>query len=138
MLLWLEKGNHGFLLGVLASSAGLLFVLSTIRLEISRNLLKRRSLFGVDIIQFKDVVSAYISVEYSSKAPQGSASFWIQPRNAAPLKINLRLYPVQAAAMLFFILEAQGIDIDVPDTWSARRMQQQIRAAQAKAKARMA
>ena len=134
VLLWLKKGNHGFLLGVLASTAALLFVLSTLRLEISPNLLKRRSIFGSDLVQFKDVAGAYISVEHSPKAPQRVASFWIQPRKGPPLKINLRSYPVQAAAMLFSILEAQGVDIDVPDAWSARRMEQQIRAAQAKAR----
>jgi hypothetical protein len=48
------------------------------------------------------------------------------------VKVNLRTFPVEAAAVLFTALESHGIQIEVPDRWATRRMAEQVRAAQAK------
>jgi hypothetical protein len=75
---------------------------------------------------------AYIEVVLTTKTPQGAASFWVDRRGGERVKVNLRSFPVEAAAVLFNALESHGLQVEVPDEWASDRMLKQIRAAQAK------
>jgi hypothetical protein len=118
------------LLGVFASLA---WVLSTLRLDIGRDAFTTRSAFGATTMRYDAVERAYFEVVRTSRTPQGVAAFFVEPRHGAPVKVNLRVFPVAAAALLLRALETRDIPIDVPDAWAARRMYDQIKAAQGEA-----
>lgn len=132
-LIVVKNGQWGPLNFALGTTVLLYFMLSSFRLKISENGLQYTSLFGSTSVQFGQVSRAYISVARDIKAPQGVAFFWIQQRGAEPLKINIRIFPLHASAMIFSALDAHGVPVHVPGQWAARRMHEQIRAARAKA-----
>jgi hypothetical protein len=128
-----RKGDWS-LLAIATGAAAVLFCFpGTFRLKIGKGWFEWRSFLGTRMVQFANVSSAYFTVVRRGNAPQGVAAFWIQPCSGDAEKFNLRIFPVRAAAMLFSALEAHGIHVDVPDAWAARRMDEQIRAVQAKA-----
>ncbi len=67
-----------------------------------------------------------------AKSPQGAPVFWITLRNGQDMKLPLRVFPIEVAARLFTRLEDHGVQIEVSDAWMARRMSEQVRAAQQK------
>lgn len=117
---------------VVATVAVWFALLAILKLEIRTDGFRYRNLTGVRSIQFADIEYAYFVTLRSSHTPQGVASFWVRSRSGAATKVNLRTFPIRAAAVLFAALDAHQIPIQVPDTWAARRMAKQIRDAQAK------
>jgi hypothetical protein len=126
---WLKNGDRAILGIAVGVFGALAVVLATLRLDVTRDGCTARSLFGATTVRFADLARAYFEVTRHESAPQGAASFWVQPRSGAAHKVNLRVYPIEAAALLFRALDAHGVAIDVPDAWAARRMNDQVRAA---------
>jgi hypothetical protein len=128
-MVYSKRGDGGFLAIAVGATVLACGMLATLRLRIDRQACTESGLFGSTTVRYADVARAYFEVTRAAKAPQGVAMFYLQPRGGVPVKLSLRVYPVQAAALLFAALEAQGIAIDVPDEWAAQRMEKQIRAA---------
>ena len=127
----LKKGDWTFL-GVVVGVAAVLFLLLQVpRLEVGPAGFKYRNLSGSREVAFADIIRAYFVVVRAQYAPQGVAVFWVERRDGGRVKVNLRTFPVEAAAVLFTALESHGIQIEVPDAWATRRMAEQVRAAQA-------
>jgi hypothetical protein len=91
-----------------------------------------RNLSGSRRLLFDELDRAYFTVVHSKATPQGVAVFWLQPREGKAVKVNLRTFSIDAAAVLFTALDNHGISIEVPDVSAARRMAQQIRNQQQK------
>jgi hypothetical protein len=127
-----KRGDWTFLVIGVGIPAVLILLLQVLRLEITLDGFKYRNLSGSREVAFKDVSRAYFEVVQAVKAPQGVAIFWVERRDGKRVKINLRTFNIEAAAVLFNGLEAHGIEIGVPAEWAARRMADQVRAAQAK------
>ncbi len=129
----LKKGDWTFL-GIIIAVAAVLFLylLQVPRLEVGPAGFKYRNLSGSREVAFADIGRAYFEVVRAQYAPQGVAVFWVERRDGGLVKVNLRTFPVEAAAVLFTALESHGIQIEVPDAWATRRMAEQVRAAQAK------
>jgi hypothetical protein len=127
-----KKGDWTFLGVVVVVAAVLFLLLQALRLEIGPTGFKYRNLSGSREVAFADIGRAYFEVVRAEYAPQGVAAFWVERCDGARVKVNLRTFPVEAAAVLFTALESHGIPIEVPDAWAARRMAEQVRAAQAK------
>jgi|GEM_PF-4427899 len=134
LAIFLKKGHAGPLVAALAGAAILVGFLASLRLEISRSGFKTASATGSRTVQFGHVTRAWIEVARMAKAPQGVPVFWIELRNGQAHKIPLRVFPLQAAALLFSALEAHGVQVEVADDWAARRMSDQVRSAQARAR----
>lgn len=83
-------------------------------------------------ICFTEIRRAYLEITRTRHALHGVATFWVEQNDGMRVKVNLRTFPLEAAAVLFTALEAHGIQIEVPDEWAARRMAEQVRVAQAK------
>jgi hypothetical protein len=127
-----KKGDWTFLAVVVGVAAVLFLLLQVLRLEVGPSGFRYRNLSGSREVAFADVGRAYFEVVRAKNAPQGVAAFWVERRDGERVKVNLRTFPVEAAAVLFTALEAYGIQIEVPDAWATRRMAEQVRAAQAK------
>jgi hypothetical protein len=127
-----QRADWMFLSVVVTAAAVFFLLLQVLRLEIAPTGFKYRNLSGSREVAFADVGRAYIEVVRAESAPQGAAIFWVERRNGSRMKVNLHTFPVEAAAVLFLALEANGIRIEVPDAWAAGRMAQQVRAAQAR------
>jgi hypothetical protein len=125
-LIVVKRGDWTFLAVVVA--AALFLLLQVLRLQVGFDGFKYRNLSGSREVAFAEVGRAYMDVVRSQHSPQGVARFWIERRDGRRVKVNLRTFPVQAAASLFTALEAHDIQIEVPDEWAARRMVEQIRA----------
>jgi hypothetical protein len=122
---------------VLAGVTAVWFLLlAYLRLEIRPDGFSYRNLSVNRALPFAAVERAFFLTIRSSRTPQGVAAFWVQPRDGKPFKINLRTFPIRAAAVLFAAFDRHGIPVEVPDTWSARRMAAQIRAEQKKLESR--
>jgi hypothetical protein len=132
IIIGLKQSDWTFLEVVVGSALALFLLLQVLRLEIGPDGFRYRNLSGTRVVDFTEVSRAYIDVIRSEYAPQGVARFWVERRDRGRIKINLRTFPVQAAADLFTALEMHGIHIEVPDEWAARRMVDQTRAAQHK------
>jgi hypothetical protein len=132
IVIGVNNGNWTVTVVIVLVFAVLHLLLQVLRLEISATGFRYRNLRGSHEIMFKNVARAYIEVIRAKNVPQGAAVFWVEPQNGRKLKINLRTFPIQAAADLFTALELHGIKVDVPDAWAARRMAEQVRAAQAR------
>ena len=117
---------------VVGATVVLILLLRVLRLEVRSDGFKYRNLSGSREVLFAAVVRAYIEVVRAGSAPQGAGVFWVERRDGGRVKVNLRTFPIQAAAILFTGLESHGIQIEVPDEWAARRLVDQVRAEQAK------
>ena len=120
------------LAGVCGATVALFLCPSRLRLEITPDTFHYRNLSTSRTEKFSDIDRAYFQTIHSTHTPGGVAAFWIRPKQGKPVKVNLRTFPIEAAAVLFAALDEHGIPIDVPDTWAARRMARQIRECQAK------
>jgi len=127
-----KKGDWMFLMVDIGVVAVLFLLLQVLRLEVRSDGFKYRNLSGSREVLFAEVSRAYIEVVRASRAPQGVGVFWVERRDRGRVKVNLRTFPIQAAAALFTALEMHGIQIEVPDEWAARRIADQVRAEQAK------
>ena len=107
-------------------------LLQVLRLEIGPSGFRYRNLSGSREVPFSDVSRAYFEVVRAEGSPRPVAAFWVDRRAGERVKVNLRTFPVRAAAVLFSALEAHGVTIEVPDEPAARRVADQVRAAQAK------
>jgi hypothetical protein len=114
----------------------LFLLLSYLRLEIGVEGFRYRNLSTNRRLQFGDIERAYFATVYGVYAPQGVATFWVQPRQGKPMKINLMTFSVEAAAALFIALDRHGVPIEVPNTWAAQLLAKQIRDHQAKLQSR--
>ena len=106
--------------------------LRRLRLEIGPDGVRCRGVIFNRTLQFAEISKAYFKTEYGGYAPQGVSFFWLQPSEGKPMKVNLRYFPIDAAALLFTALERRNIAIEVPNTWSAKRMVAQVRKQQNK------
>ncbi|MCE9530463.1 MAG: hypothetical protein K8T89_04930 [Planctomycetes bacterium] len=127
-----KKGDWSYFGIIVAAAAFFFILLQVLRLEIGPKGFKYRNLSGSREVAFADVGRAYIEVLRAKNAPQGAAGFWVEQRDGSRVKVNLRTFPIEAAAVLFTALESHGVQIEVPDLWAARQMAEQVRAAQAK------
>lgn len=132
LLVFLKTGQWMPLTLACAGSLVGFLLLRTLRLELSPSWFKYRNLSGAHTVVYSQIADAYFDVVRRSQAPQGVSRFWIALRQGQHVKVNLRTFPVEAAARLFTAIEAQGVEVRVPDEWAARRVADQVRAAQAK------
>jgi hypothetical protein len=127
------KRSDGTFLAVAGGGTAVLFLLLCwLRLEIRPDGFTYRNLSMNRAVAFADVERAYFETLTADVAPQGVATFWVGLRDGKAIKVNLRTFPIRAAALLFTALERHGIPIDVPNTWAAQRMARQIREEQAR------
>lgn len=116
---------------VLAIAGGvtvlMLASLAYARLAVSADGIRHRSLRGTRTFQFTEIKRAYVETAVNRSAPQGVATFWIQPKSGKPLNISLRIFPIEAVAALLAALEQHGVPLEVPDSWVAHRMAREIR-----------
>jgi hypothetical protein len=132
VLIVLTKGDWTFAAVAGGGTLVLFSLLSYLKLEIREDGFTYRNLSTNRSVEFADIETAYVETIRADVAPQGVAAFWVRLKDEKAMKINLRTFPIRAAALLFTALERQGIPIDVPDTWAAQRMARQIREEQAK------
>lgn len=119
---------------VVVVAASVLFALQLVlRLAIGPDGIGYRNLTGARSIPYAAIARARVNVLRPTKAPQGVAAFQLELHNGRRVRINLRTFSVEAAATLFSALEARGIEIKGSPEWAARRLMEQVRAAQAKA-----
>jgi len=130
IVIGVRRGDWTFLALVAGVAAALFLLLHVLRLEVRPDGFKYRNLSGSRQLLFRDVRRAYIEVVRADVAPQGAGVFWVERRDGRRVKVNLRTFPIQAAASLFTALESHGIPIEVPDLWAARRLADQVRAEQ--------
>jgi hypothetical protein len=128
----LKRGDWTIFAIVVVVIVMMAVMLSVLRLEFSRSGFFYRNISGSTSVAWSNVTGATVQVVHHGKSPRGVAVFWITLRSGPPLKVNLRTFPVEAAAILFSSIEAQGIAIEVPNDTAARRMVDQVRAAQGK------
>jgi hypothetical protein len=120
-------------LAVAGGGAVVLFLLLLVlRLEVRHEEFAYRNLSGSRTVPFTDIERAYFETVHADAAPQGVAVFWVEVRGGKRVKVNLRTFPIRAAALLFATLERHGVPIQVPDTWAAKRMNRQVREEMAK------
>lgn len=100
-------------------------ILAYLRLEIWESEFTYRNLRGTRSVEFGEIEKA--GVETVTGEGGSVAVFWVELRNLGKMKINLRTFPIRAAAQLFIALESHAIPINVPDGWAAQRMAGQIR-----------
>jgi CDP-diglyceride synthetase len=124
------RSDWSFVVIVAGALAAIFLLLTYLKLEIQDTGFHYRNLTTNRFVPFADIEIAYFETIRASAAPQGVATFWVRLRDGKALKINLRTFPIRAAAVLFKAFERHGIEIVVPETWSARRMAAQIRAEQ--------
>jgi hypothetical protein len=127
-----KNGDWSMLEAPLIASAIVFALQAILRLEIGPAGIKYRNLTGSRSIEFENIKRAYVEVVRPSKSPQGIATFWLELHGGKRVKINLRTFSIQAAALLFSALDARGLPIEAPDEWAAGRLMNQVRAAQAK------
>jgi hypothetical protein len=127
-----KKGDWNFFTAIIVIALAFRILLQILRLEIGPLGFKYRNLSGSREVAFAEVARAYFKVVHSDYAPQGAAAFWVERSNGSPVKVNLRIFPTEAAAVLFTALVEHGIRIEVPEVWSAQRIALEVRAAQSK------
>jgi len=115
---------------VLGIAVPLYLLLGYLRFEIDADGFRYRGPLTRRRIEFTDVARGYFETVRARNSPQGAAFFYVALRNGHEFKVNLRVFPIRAAAWLFTALDLHEVPIDAPETWSARRMNDQIRAAQ--------
>jgi hypothetical protein len=132
LLIRLKTGNnYPFIM------CGSLFVVMFVlagwsRLEIRPDGFRYRTLLGTRRVAFADVSRAYFQVVGRDRhASEGMAVFRVEKKDGQRVTVNLRMFQMNAAAVLFTALERQGIEIEIPDLVAARRMADCVRAAQA-------
>ena len=126
------RGDWTVLVIAVGVFAALALLLQVLRLEVGPAGFRYRNLSGSRQVAFADLTRAYFEVVHAEQSPRPVAAFWVDRRAGKRVKVNLRTFPVRAAAVLFSALEAHGVAIEVPDEPSARRVADQVRAAQAK------
>jgi hypothetical protein len=122
-----RRGDWTFLAVVGAGALAVFLLPLALRLEVRPDAFAYRNLSGSRTVPFGEVERAYFETVRADAAPQGVAAFWVQLRGGKALKVNLRTFPVRAAALLFAALERHGVPIEVPDSGAAKRMYRQIR-----------
>lgn len=131
ILIMIKEPTEGMFFAIDCTVGVVLFAgMSRLRLEIRHDGIHFRNLTSNRFLSYTDIAGAYLKVVTTRKAPQGVAAFWLRTKDGRRTKINLRSFPIQAAALLFTELERRDIPIDIPDHWTARRMVSQIRACQ--------
>jgi hypothetical protein len=124
-----RRGDWSFLAQMAGATAVLFLLLRVLRLEIRTDGFKYRNLTGSRKVEFADVSRAYLNVVRAEAVPQGVAVFWVERKDGSKVKINLRTFPVEAAAILVTALESHGIHVEVPDASAAQQFEKQVRAA---------
>jgi hypothetical protein len=132
IIIAITRGDWTVLAVIGAATAIFYALLHYLRLEVRPGGFTYRNLSMNRSIEFAEVEKAYFETMVADVAPQGVATFWVQLRRGRPIKINLRTFPLRAAASLLTALELQGIPIEVPESWAAQRMARQIRKEQPK------
>lgn len=132
LLIFRNSGDGTFLAFSGIGTIVLFALLRILRLEIGKTWFKYQNLGGSRTVLLNHVTGACVEVGRHSKALHGVAGFYLELRNGQRQKINLRTFPVEAAAVLFSTLDAHGVDVTASEEWAARRMMEQVRAAQAR------
>lgn len=97
------------------------------RLAIDAEGIRYRTLRTNRALKFSEIKRAYVEAAVNRSAPQGVATFWIQPTEGKRLNISLQTFPIAAVGAMLAALEQHGVPLDVPDTWVAQRMAREIR-----------
>lgn len=126
-----SRGNWTFLAVAAAAATVLFLLLQVLRLEVGPAGFKYRNLSGSREVAYADVSRAYFEVVRAEGAPRPAVAFWVDRRVGGRVKVNLRTFPIRAAAALFTALETHGISVEVPDEPEAHRVNDQIKAARA-------
>jgi len=104
---------------VLAVAGGaalyLLVKLLYLRLQVSPEGIRYRTLAADRAFAFGDIERGYFEQVVNRAAPQGVRTFWIRPKQGKPVQIDLRSLPVRAATVLYAALQRHGIPIDIPE-----------------------
>ena len=136
-VIYLVVGGIGLLAGLVkgewtgfsitsAIALSFLAALWRARLQVEPPSIVYQTLFSRREIAYADIADAFFETVRSGFAPQGAAKFFLRLKNGKTLGINLRLFPIETAALLFQHLEARHIPLAAPATWAARRMHDQI------------
>ena len=125
-----KRGDWTVPAAVVGGAVVLLALPQVLRLEVGPDKFKYRNLSGSREVEFADVRRAYFEV--IERNGVAAAAFWVDRSSGERVKVNLRTFPVRAAAALFSALDARGVAVEVPDDPAARRVSDQVRAAQAK------
>lgn len=107
----------------IAAGAGLYLVIKLLylRLEITGDGVRYRTLRADRTWGFADLERGYFQTVVNRAAPQGVRSFWLKPRAGPAINIDLQTLPVRAATVLFGALQRHGIPIDVPESPAPER-----------------
>lgn len=125
----IKQGDWTLPAAVVGGTAVAFGALQVLRLEVGPDGFKYRNLSGSRGVEFAEVSRAYFEIVTANGV--SVAAFWVDRSSGKRVKVNLRTFPIRAAAVLFPALEARGIAIEVPDHRGTRRARDQVRAAQA-------
>ena len=125
-----KQGEWTVPVAAVGGAVVLLALPQVLRLEVGPDKFKYRNLSGSREVKFADVRRAYFEVIEGHGT--AAAAFWVDRSSGKRVKVNLRTFPVRGAAALFSALEARGVVVEVPAGAAARRVNDQVRAAQAK------
>lgn len=127
------KSGDWCVLGGFAALSFILFgLVILLKLELAAAGFRYRALIGSRKVAYPDVAAAFIHAVHVAGNPREFAKFAVETREGRLIRPALRAFPIEAAAALFAALEAHGIGIDVADSPGPRRMNDEIRAVQAR------
>jgi hypothetical protein len=93
---------------------------AALRLEIDGGGVRYRTLTARWDLPFEDIERAYVEHVANRAAPHGVGLFWIKPRHAAPLRVDLPKLGGEATRALTAALARRGIPVAVPERPGAR------------------
>jgi hypothetical protein len=103
-----------------------------VRLEIGSNGVRYRGVFRWWFVRYEDIDHAEFGTEQASSAAAGIAPFLFVLSDESEESLNLKPFPLHAAARLLVALEHQGIGVDVSDGRPVQRMWNAFQAAREK------
>lgn len=127
-----KNGDWRGIMIVAGIMAALFLMIQVLRFRVGPDSFSCRTLVSSKTYHYADISIGYFMVTISQSRPQGTATFGIELKDGQKAEINLRLFPIGAAVLLFDELERHNIPIEVPDLWAAQRMLKDILKAKAK------
>lgn len=115
LAMWENRGAWPVLAVAACMGVYLVIKLLFVRLEVSAEWVRYRTLGADRTFAFGDLERGYFETVVNRAAPQGVRSFWLKPKAGRAINIDLRALPVRAATVLFGALQRHGVTIDVPE-----------------------
>ena len=123
-----EKPGQWQLLAVSAAVTAVLYVcLRVMRLEVAADGITYRSIFGTQFAGFSEIERAYYKADtYDPQKPVSRVRLFLQTRAGNTARLNLRVFPIEAAAICLLALEDHDIEVEKSSFLAARRFDDQI------------